>query len=168
MDSDRGRMLRLVETDLAPTWKLDFGNRTPSGFLHIRTADAFLSEGRHLGLQIFAHEVEFMYVVRVGRMECGLRRRHRKDQPAVAGVDGRKSKDVPKKGEISFRVLAVDDHMSARDHEGSPQRINHEETKSTKVFLIFSSPPSSLHGSITFQRLRGRKSAAGVWRCSSI
>jgi hypothetical protein len=127
-------MLRLIETNPAPTWKLYFGNRTPPDFLHIRTADAFLSEGCHLGLQIFAHEVEFMYVVRVGRMERGLCRRHRKDQPTVAGVDGLKSKDIPKKGAICFRVLAVDDHMSARDHESSPQRINHEETKSTKGF----------------------------------
>src|SRR5215510_751904 len=130
-------MLRLVETDLAPAWKMDFGNRTPSGFLHIRTVNAFLSEGRHLGLQIFAHEVEFVYVVSIGRMERGLCRRHREDQPAVAGVDGRKSKDVPKKCAISFRVLAVDNHVSARDHEGSPQGINHEETKSTKVFSDF-------------------------------
>src|SRR5262249_54272920 len=87
VDSDRGRVLRLVETDFAPAWKGDLGNRTPAGFLHIRTADAFLSEGRHLGLQIFAHEVEFVRVVGVGRMERGLCRRHSEDQPAVAGVD---------------------------------------------------------------------------------
>src|SRR5262245_44281359 len=117
-------MLRLIETDLAPAWKLDFGNRTPSRFLHIRTADAFLSEGRHLGLQIFAHEVEFVHVVSLGRMERGFCWRHLEDQPAVAGVDGRKSKDIPKKGAICFRVLTVDDHMSARDHEGSPRKIS--------------------------------------------
>src|SRR5215470_5175169 len=100
-------MLRLVETDLPPARKLDFGDRTPSGFLHVRTVDAFLSKGRHLGLQIFAYEVEFVYIVGVCRMERGLRRRHRENQPPVAGVDGRKSEDVPKKGPIGFRVLAV-------------------------------------------------------------
>jgi len=63
-------------------------------------------------------------------MESGLCRRHREDQPAVAGVDGRKSKDIPKKGAISFHVLAVDDHMSARDHEVSPLlNCSAEETK---------------------------------------
>src|SRR5262245_23545315 len=97
-------MLRLVETDLATAWKLDFCNRTPSRFLHIRAMDAFLSKGRHLGLQIFAHEVEFVDVAGVGprfqRMERGLRRRHCENQPAVAGVNGRKSKYVPKKGAI--------------------------------------------------------------------
>src|SRR5262245_30219050 len=113
-------MLRLVETHLAPTWKLDFGNRTPSGFLHIRAADAFRGEGCHLGLQIFAHEVEFVYVISLGRMKRRLCRRHREDQPAVAGVDGGKSEDIPKKGAISFRVLAVDDHMSAIDHDFPP------------------------------------------------
>src|SRR5215471_6175855 len=117
-------MLRLVETDLAPAWKLDFGDRTPSGFLHIRTADAFLGEGCHLGLQVFAHEVEFMYVVSVGRVERGLCRRHREDQPVVARVDGRKSKDIPKKVAICFCVLSVDDHMSARDHDVSPRKIS--------------------------------------------
>src|SRR5215470_3733190 len=121
MDSERGRVLRLVETDLAPAWKLDFGNRTPSGFLHIRTVDAFLSERRHLGFQIFAHEIEFVYVVLIGRMKRGLCRRHREDQPAVAGVHGRESKDVPKKGAVSFRILAIDDHMSAIYHEVSSQ-----------------------------------------------
>src|SRR5215831_3108276 len=112
----------MVETDLAPAWQLDFGNRTTSDFLHIRTADAFLSEICHLGLQIFAQEVEFVYVVSVGRVERGLCRRHREDQPAVACVDGRKSKNIPKKGAVCFRILAVDDHMSARDHEVSPRK----------------------------------------------
>src|SRR5262245_9312883 len=114
-------MFRLVKTDPATARKLESGDRTPRGFLHVRTVDAFLREGRHLGFQIFAHEVEFVYVIFIGRMERGLSRRHREDQPAVAGVHGRESKDVPKKGAVSGSILAINDHVSARDHKSSPK-----------------------------------------------
>src|SRR5262245_64989225 len=53
-------------------------------------------------------------------MKRGFRRRHREDQPAMSGVYGRKSKDISKKGAVCFRILTVDDHMSAKDHEVSP------------------------------------------------
>jgi len=35
----------------------------------------------------------------------------------VPCVDGWKSKNVAKKNTISFRILAEEDYMSARDHE---------------------------------------------------
>jgi hypothetical protein len=43
-----------------PAGKPDVGDRTPSGFLHLRTLDALLSECRYLGLQIVTHEIEFV------------------------------------------------------------------------------------------------------------
>src|SRR5215471_4858958 len=113
-------MLRLVKADLTSAWKREFTNRTPSGFLYIRTVDALLSEGGHLGPQVFAHEIQFVCVVLIRRMERGFRRRQCEDQPAAARVHGGKSKDVSEKGAISLRVLAVDDDMSANDHRLCP------------------------------------------------
>src|SRR5262245_43608735 len=113
-------MLRLVKADLASAWKRDHSNRTPSGLLHIRTVDALLSEGRHLGLQVFAHEIKFVYVVLIRRMERGFRRGHREDQPAMTGVHGRETKNISEEGAIGLRVLAVDDHVSSNDHKICP------------------------------------------------
>src|SRR5262249_52712588 len=92
--------------------------------------------------QIFAHEIEFVYVIIIGRMEGGLRRRHREDQPAVAGVHGLEAKDVPKKGPVSFRILAINDHMSARDHvvppvENRPRRNEEDEDSFSSFFVFF-------------------------------
>src|SRR5262245_13341686 len=120
MEAQGCRMLRLVKADLTSARKRDFTNRTPSSFLHIRTVDALLGEGRHLGPQVFAHEIQLMYVVLIRRMERSLRRRQCEDQPTAAGVHGHKSKDVSEKGAISLRVLAVDDDMSANDHRLCP------------------------------------------------
>src|SRR5438128_11183902 len=100
-------MLRLVETDYASTGKSDLGDRTPSGFLHVRTPDALVPECLHLGLQIVTHEIEFVPVILFVGMNCHLSRRQREDQPSVASVHGRQSEDIPEEGAIGRRVLAV-------------------------------------------------------------
>src|SRR6266567_113051 len=105
---------------LSPAGKPDTGNRTPLGFLHIRAMDALLSEGQHFRLQVFAHEVKFVLVVPIGGMESGLCLGQSEDQPALASVYGRESKDITEKGAISHCVLAVDDHMRTRNHELCP------------------------------------------------
>src|SRR5262245_39511414 len=120
MEAQCGRMLRLVQADVTSARKRDLTNRAPSGFLHIRAGDTLLGEGRHLGPQVFAHEIQLMHVVLLRRMERGFRRRHCEDQPAVAGVHGRESKDVSEESAVSLRVPAVDDHMSATDHRLCP------------------------------------------------
>src|SRR5277367_4365535 len=51
-------------------------------------------------------------------MECGLCGGKAEDQPSVTSIDRRKSQNVAEKGAIGFRILAVDDHMSARNHDG--------------------------------------------------
>src|SRR6266849_6821144 len=108
-------MLRLVETDHASARKPDPGDRTPSGFLHVRTPDALLSEARYLGLQIVTHEVEFVPVILFGGMNRRLCRRQREDEPSLASVHGCQSEDVPEEEAISRRILAVYDDMRTKD-----------------------------------------------------
>jgi hypothetical protein len=43
------------------------------------------------------------------------------DQPAVTGVHMREPENVAKEGPIGLRVLAVNDHMRAVDHDYSDQ-----------------------------------------------
>jgi len=95
----------------------DLGDRTPSGFLHVRTPRALLAERGHLGLQVVEHEIELVPNITLGRMNRRFPRRQGEDQPSVAGVHGRKSQDVAKEGAVGRRVPAVDDHMRAEDHD---------------------------------------------------
>src|ERR1700680_273055 len=115
-------MLRLVETDHASARKPDLGDRTPSGFLHVRTPNALLSERPDLGLQIVTHEIELVPVILFGRMNRRFCRRQREDQPSLASVHGCQSEDVPKEETISRRILAVHADMRTKDHDLCPPR----------------------------------------------
>jgi hypothetical protein len=68
----RGR-LRLGKADLC--------DRTPRGFLHVRHADTLLSQCDDLGLQVVAHEMEFVPFNLFGGMNGQFCRRQREDQP---------------------------------------------------------------------------------------
>src|SRR3981081_4297911 len=110
-------MLRLIEADLASTGQLHPGNGSPSCFLNGRTVNVLFRQGRHFGLQVVAHEIEFVdNTTLVGRMECGFCRRQSEDQPAMACINRLKSEDVAKEGAVSLSVFCIDDYVSARDH----------------------------------------------------
>src|SRR5579859_1521149 len=113
-------MLRLVETNHASAWKPDLGGRTPSGFLHVRTPNALLSERPDLGLQVVTHEIELMPVMLFGGMNRRFCWRQREDQPSLAGVHGCQSEDVPEEETISRRILAVHDDMRTNNHDLCP------------------------------------------------
>src|SRR5438093_12447442 len=110
-------MRRLVEADRASAGKPELGDQTPSGFLHVRTPNALRLQCRYLGLQIVTHEIDFVPVVLLGRMNGQFCRRQREDQPSLASVHGWKSKNVPEEEAISSRILAVDNHVRTEDHE---------------------------------------------------
>ena len=76
-------MLRLVETELASSGKLDSGYRTPSCFLHLRAMDALAPERHDLDLQVDTHQKELVPVVRLGGMNRQLRRRKGENQSSV-------------------------------------------------------------------------------------
>src|SRR5437763_15411520 len=100
-------MPRLIETHFASTGKPDLGDRTPSGLLYLRTPDALRIQRQYLGLEIVTHQIEFVPVTVLGRVDRHFCRRQREDQPSVAGVHGSKSEDIPQEGSVSSRILAV-------------------------------------------------------------
>src|ERR1700677_2955603 len=104
-------MFWLVQANFAASGKLDLCDRSPPGFLDCGISDALSRQDRHLGLQIFTHEVEFMTIVVFGRMKCRFCWRQGEDQPSVTGVDGPEPKHIAKEDAVRLRILAVDDDM---------------------------------------------------------
>src|SRR6266478_1624788 len=115
-EGQRRRMLRLIQADFTSAGKTDLCDRTPSGFLHVRHTDTLLSECHDLGLQVVTHEIEFVPLTLVGRVNGHFCRREREDQPPVASVYRGKSKGVPAEGTISRRILAIENDMRTKDH----------------------------------------------------
>src|SRR5271167_727051 len=112
-------MLRPVETDPAPAGKPDLSDRTPSSFLNLGTRDAFLFQRGHLRLEIVTHEIKFVPIIFLVRMERSLCRRQGKNEPPVAGIHGFEPKNISEEGAIRRRVFAVHNDMRTEDH-GSP------------------------------------------------
>ena len=59
----------------------------------------------------------------INRMECDLGGREREDQPALAGIDGTKSQDLPTECAIRLGILAVEKDVSAGNHEEEFSKI---------------------------------------------
>src|SRR5271168_4514142 len=89
-DQAQGRgMLRLIEADLASAGKPHLRYGAPSLLLNCGALNALLREGGHLGLQIVAHEIEFLgNTIFIGRVERGLCRWQGEDQPAMTRIHG--------------------------------------------------------------------------------
>ena len=79
--------------------------------------DALRAEPFHFNFEIIAHQVEFMSVVCLGRVEGRLGRRKAEDQPSITSVRKRESQDVAKKSAIGLRILALDDYVRTIDHK---------------------------------------------------
>lgn len=52
-------------------------------------------------------------------MDGDLGGRESKDQPTFTDVDGTESQNIPKERAVGFRILAVEEEMSAGDHGAS-------------------------------------------------
>src|SRR5579864_5166987 len=112
-------MLRLVEPYFASAGKADFSDRAPSGFLHRRTFHALRRKRQYLGLQVVAHEIQFVPVALAIGMYRQFCWRQREDQPSMTRVHGRESEDIPHEGAIRLYGFAVYDHMRTEDHAES-------------------------------------------------
>ena len=49
-------------------------------------------------------------------VDGGLGSRHAENQPAMPDIDGRKSKNVPKKAPVRLRISAMEQEMRADNH----------------------------------------------------
>src|SRR5260370_27011264 len=84
--------------------------------MNLRALHTFFLKRSHLLFQAVAHEIEFMRAILTGRVECGFGGRQREDQPAVACIHRLEPENVPEEGAVGFRILAVNNDVSARDH----------------------------------------------------
>ena len=75
-----------------------------------------LRDGSHLGLQIVAHEIEFVDAILIGRVKCSFCWRQGEEQPAMTSIHGFESEDIAKKCSIRFGILAVDNYVRAGNH----------------------------------------------------
>src|ERR1700733_12018749 len=113
-------MLRLIQAHLASAGKLNHGDRTPAFFVKVRTRNALGLERRDLGFHVIAHKIKLMPAIVPRGMNSQLGRRQSEDQPSMAYIDERKTKNIAQKNAIRLRILAIDDDMRAKDHVFSP------------------------------------------------
>ena len=112
-------MFRLVQANVAAARKADPGERSPPFFLNGRADHVLSREISHLGFQVGAHEIELMAIVFFCRMKGCLCWWHREDQPTVAGIDGCQPQHIAKEDAVCLGILAINDDMCARDHDGA-------------------------------------------------
>ena len=62
-----------------------------------------------------------MRSVLIGRVECGLTRWQRKDQPAMACIHGLEPENVPEEDAVRFSIFTVNNDVSARDYLPLPE-----------------------------------------------
>src|ERR1700745_2812425 len=96
-------MLGLIKANLPTTGKPHLRNGTPSRLLNFGALNTLLRERSHLGLQVFAHEVEFVNIP-LRRMECGFYWRQGENRPAVCE---RRKSFLPPYDSAVFEVTEV-------------------------------------------------------------
>src|SRR5262249_55892684 len=127
---ERGRMLRLIETDLASAGQLDGCPNAPAFFGNLSTAHIPGLQLFDLSGEIVAHQVKMgsqhsvplvkrFAVAFVDRMYGRFRARQLEDQPAAANVNVGISQHIAKEVAIEFRLFAVEQDVSAENHGGS-------------------------------------------------
>jgi hypothetical protein len=122
-------VLRLIKADFAGSGYVDFGNGAPPGLGDLSANDALCFELFHGGIEIVAHQVEFVArrLAIFGRMNREFRGRHGEDKPAVASVDGAKSQDVAKKGADLVGVRGVHEGVESVDHAAKLSRLGEKD-----------------------------------------
>jgi hypothetical protein len=53
---------------------------------------------------------------RIGRVDCGFRRRQGEDQPAVTRIYGFETEDITEERAVRIGVFAVENYVSTRNH----------------------------------------------------
>src|ERR1700722_7565007 len=114
-------MFRLIQADVAAARQAHPGNRTPALLVDLRALHVFFGQRRNFSLQVVAEEIQLVGAVLIGGMERGFSGRQSKNEPAAAGVDGREPQHVAKKRAIGFRILTVENDVSARNNSALPR-----------------------------------------------
>src|ERR1019366_3306311 len=122
--SNRGRMFGLVQADSAATGQRQLRQDSPAFLFYTAELHVVALQRLHGGLQVVAHEIQFVPVVFFIGMERRLGGWQRKNQPTVSGIDWGKLEDVAEELAVGFGVFAVDDDVSAGDRCGCPRDLN--------------------------------------------
>jgi hypothetical protein len=112
-----GRVSWLVETDLVAAGQPQLGYEPPTAVRnrHRRHNTALSQFGGH-GVDVVAHEIQFVFGLAVGRMDGKLERRAGEDRPATARGDGRELQHLAQERADAIDVPAVENCMDASDH----------------------------------------------------
>ncbi len=134
-------MFRLVEPDAATTRQGNCGHDPPTCFLNLGAGYVFALQHRNEGSQIIAHQIQYrsehsisgaeLGGTSIGWMDCCFSRGHSENQPAVAGIDGRKSKNIAKKCPVRFRISTMQQKMRTDNH--SAEYIRTAELRLTNL-----------------------------------
>jgi len=138
---------RLVQSDLAATGQLNCRLDAPGRFFHLRAFDLLGFERLHQILQIAAHQIKYglqqaaisvnhWAAVRFDRMHGKFGGRQREDQPAVAYIDVREFQNIPEEGAIRFRIVAVEQNVSARNHKSTYRWRFRRETLAEPLRIV--------------------------------
>jgi hypothetical protein len=139
-ESQGGFVFGLVEADFGAAGEAEFCDGAPAGFLDGGKLDAFFGEGGDFGFQVVAHQVELVFWS-VGRMDGDFGGWEGEDEPAVAGVDVMEAECVAEEGPVGVVVGAVEDEVSAGDHEAlrSKAKDDADCSKWEEMMMIISS-----------------------------
>src|SRR5439155_26766090 len=125
------------------------GEQPPTLVVHRAALDTALLHLRHERLDVIAHQIELVHIILFPRMHRDLGRRKAEDQPSSPHVDARQLQDIEQKLAVGIGILAVDDRVSADDHDLTSQATR----SSLPEFISPYSPRSSK---------KTRKSVAGA------
>src|SRR5262245_38639271 len=85
----------LIHAKLSTARKRQLSEQTPTLVLYRFASDIVRCHRRDKQLDVVAHQVKLMHIVRIGRMHGDLGRWEAEDQPAAADIDARQFEHVP-------------------------------------------------------------------------
>ena len=109
-------MARLIETQLAASWKPDVRQAPPGLLSDVLAGDTCLAQRGDFRIQVVGHQIELVHIIFVRWVDGHLRRRQFEDQPAIMCVNIAELEHVLEQGTVCFRIPGVNDDVSTIDH----------------------------------------------------
>ncbi len=107
----------LVNAELPAAGEMQLREQTPASVADRLTGNlVFLQTSDEL-FDVVAHQIKFVRVILTG-MHGHFGRRQAEDEPTVADIHVSELEDVAQQGAVGFRILAVNNGMSAGDRRG--------------------------------------------------
>ncbi len=111
----------LVNAQLPAAGEMQLREQTPALVADRLTGNlVFLQTSDEL-FDVVAHQIKFVRVILPG-MHGHFGRRQAEDEPAMADIHVGELEDISQKSAIGFRILTVNNGMSAGDHAGMIKR----------------------------------------------